>query len=373
MSGSWWRSSPSPSASPPPRARPQSQPRRRSRDRPWRRSLATGPVGTPSPRRVDALHRRAAVRGRLAAGARTRAAVATRDNRRVPPMPGTKTPVADSGAVTVTPHMGNTCLKPGSGDYAEGGPYQVMTKTNVDLATHREPAGCRAHDIHDLLSPTFRDELSSPGRRLGQRNWGDRDRGVRVLQQEGGELGASSSSRRTTRTSEAASTTRRPSTTWPSRTPIPAASSTRSSARESGRRGTRRAGSARRRARTSSGATAKPRSAWRAAAFRRRRTRSSASRAAPTWPSKVARPLTTRRREGLSRRLGRRGPHHDRDARRLFAGQPGTFQMMRLYAAWFRCFLADDQVACKLFEGGAPANCGICKDPGWHVLSSKNL
>jgi hypothetical protein len=53
--------------------------------------------------------------------------------------------------------------------------------------------------------------------------------------------------------------------------------------------------------------------------------------------------------------------------------QPGTFQMMRLYAAWFRCFLADDQVACKLFEGGAPKGCGICKDPGWHVLSSKNL
>lgn len=55
------------------------------------------------------------------------------------------------------------------------------------------------------------------------------------------------------------------------------------------------------------------------------------------------------------------------------AGQPGTIQMMRLYAAWFRCFLADDQVACKLFEGGAPSNCGICKDPGWHILQSKNL
>ncbi len=55
------------------------------------------------------------------------------------------------------------------------------------------------------------------------------------------------------------------------------------------------------------------------------------------------------------------------------AGQPGTIQMMRLYAAWFRCFLADDQVACKLFEGGAPQNCGICKDPGWHILSSKML
>ena len=55
------------------------------------------------------------------------------------------------------------------------------------------------------------------------------------------------------------------------------------------------------------------------------------------------------------------------------AMQPGTIQMMRLYAAWFRCFLADDQVACKLFEGGAPNNCGLCKDPGWHVLSSKKL
>ncbi len=53
--------------------------------------------------------------------------------------------------------------------------------------------------------------------------------------------------------------------------------------------------------------------------------------------------------------------------------QPGTYQMMRLYAAWFRCFLADDQTACKLFQGGAPSHCGICKDPGWHVLSSKNL
>jgi hypothetical protein len=42
-------------------------------------------------------------------------------------------------------------------------------------------------------------------------------------------------------------------------------------------------------------------------------------------------------------------------------------------SAWFRCFLADDDVACKLFEGGAPGNCGICKDPGWAMLASKNL
>jgi hypothetical protein len=52
---------------------------------------------------------------------------------------------------------------------------------------------------------------------------------------------------------------------------------------------------------------------------------------------------------------------------------PGSIQFMRLYAAWFRCFLADDQVACKLFQGGAPQNCGICKDPGWHVLGARNL
>jgi hypothetical protein len=55
------------------------------------------------------------------------------------------------------------------------------------------------------------------------------------------------------------------------------------------------------------------------------------------------------------------------------AGQEGTHQFMYLYAAWFRCFLADDQTACKMFQGGAPKNCGICKESGWHVLASKNL
>jgi hypothetical protein len=52
---------------------------------------------------------------------------------------------------------------------------------------------------------------------------------------------------------------------------------------------------------------------------------------------------------------------------------PGTMQMQRLYAAWFRCFLADDSKACALFEGGTPSGCGICKDMGWAVLASKNL
>lgn len=53
--------------------------------------------------------------------------------------------------------------------------------------------------------------------------------------------------------------------------------------------------------------------------------------------------------------------------------QNGSKQFQRLMSAWFRCFLADDDVACKLFSGGAPMNCGICKDPGWNALASKNL
>ena len=55
------------------------------------------------------------------------------------------------------------------------------------------------------------------------------------------------------------------------------------------------------------------------------------------------------------------------------AGQEGTFQFMHLYAAWFRCFLADDQTACSLFRGGTPSGCGICKNPGWAILQSRNM
>ena len=53
--------------------------------------------------------------------------------------------------------------------------------------------------------------------------------------------------------------------------------------------------------------------------------------------------------------------------------QAGAVQFQRLYAAWFRCFLADDDVACKLFQGQAPDACGICKEPGWNKLANKNL
>ena len=50
---------------------------------------------------------------------------------------------------------------------------------------------------------------------------------------------------------------------------------------------------------------------------------------------------------------------------------PGTIQFMRFYTAWFRCFLADDQVACAMFKGGS--SCGVCKDPNWTSLETKNM
>jgi hypothetical protein len=55
------------------------------------------------------------------------------------------------------------------------------------------------------------------------------------------------------------------------------------------------------------------------------------------------------------------------------SGDKGTYAMMKLYAAWFRCFLADDEVACKLFQGQTPTNCGMCRDPGWADLESRGL
>jgi hypothetical protein len=45
--------------------------------------------------------------------------------------------------------------------------------------------------------------------------------------------------------------------------------------------------------------------------------------------------------------------------------------MMRLYAAWFRCFLADDSAACGMFRGGQ--GCGICDDSGWAEVVTNNL
>ncbi len=49
---------------------------------------------------------------------------------------------------------------------------------------------------------------------------------------------------------------------------------------------------------------------------------------------------------------------------------PGSLQMQRLYAAWFRCWLADDPVACAMFQGSP---CGMCNEPGWATLEGRNM
>lgn len=50
---------------------------------------------------------------------------------------------------------------------------------------------------------------------------------------------------------------------------------------------------------------------------------------------------------------------------------PGTIQYLRFYTAWFRCFLGDDPTACAMFKGGK--DCGVCGDPNWAKLETKNL
>ncbi|MET0389797.1 MAG: hypothetical protein ABW321_27740 [Polyangiales bacterium] len=52
----------------------------------------------------------------------------------------------------------------------------------------------------------------------------------------------------------------------------------------------------------------------------------------------------------------------------------GSLANQRLYAAWFRCYLADDSVACDVFRGATPDDCGVCKTmEDWAILQSKNV
>lgn len=55
----------------------------------------------------------------------------------------------------------------------------------------------------------------------------------------------------------------------------------------------------------------------------------------------------------------------------FIGGDRGTRQYMRLYSAWFRCFLANDDGACAMFEGGA--SCPVCMDSGWAEIYAKNF
>lgn len=66
-----------------------------------------------------------------------------------------------------------------------------------------------------------------------------------------------------------------------------------------------------------------------------------------------------------------KGADHISTPTTLGASSAGGKQYKRLYAAWFRCFLADDEQACRLFQGGT--NCGMCDESGWAELKSKNV
>jgi len=49
---------------------------------------------------------------------------------------------------------------------------------------------------------------------------------------------------------------------------------------------------------------------------------------------------------------------------------PASFAVQRLYAAWMRCFLADDATACAMFRGEP---CGMCGEEGWARIEGRNL
>jgi hypothetical protein len=55
----------------------------------------------------------------------------------------------------------------------------------------------------------------------------------------------------------------------------------------------------------------------------------------------------------------------------FIGGDAGTRQYMRLYTAWFRCFLGDDGNACNMFKGGA--SCPVCMDSGWAEIEARNF
>jgi hypothetical protein len=286
---------------------------------------------------------------------------------------GTTKPAADSGAVAATPHMGNTCLKPGTGDYEKAGPYQVMTKSGVDLAVIEglPDAGPTTYTI--FYPQPFETSCPHPvvawGNGTGVTgssvyaffNNNAASWGIVVIASDNSNVGSGSYHKAAI--DYMAKQNADPSSMFYQKLSTRVGTSGHSQGGIGATQGANLIGSSCEAevcvagggvpAKTNAficltgsadlaeqGCTA----AYNAA---------TGSAFLADWDG---------------------GDHVNTETLSGYLQmQPGTFQMMRLYAAWFRCFLADDQVACKLFEGGAPANCGICKDPGWHVLSSKNL
>ncbi len=286
---------------------------------------------------------------------------------------GTTTPVADSGTVTATPHMGNTCLKPGSGDYEKAGPYQVMTKANVDLgATENLPdAGPTTYTI--FYPQPFETSCPHPvvawGNGTGVTgssvyaffNNNAASWGIVVIASDNSNVGSGYYHKAAV--DYMAKQNADPSSIFYQKLSTRVGTSGHSQGGIGATQGANLIGSS---------------------------CEAEVCVAGGGIPAKTNAFICLTGSADLAEQSCTAAYHAATGSAFLadwdggdhvntetlsgyIAMQPGTFQMMRLYAAWFRCFLADDQVACKLFEGGAPANCGICKDPGWHVLSSKNL
>jgi hypothetical protein len=55
----------------------------------------------------------------------------------------------------------------------------------------------------------------------------------------------------------------------------------------------------------------------------------------------------------------------------LGAGSPAGIEFVRLYTAWFRCFLGDDASACGLFRGGKSAP--VCSQSTYATCDGRNI
>ena len=271
-----------------------------------------------------------------------------------------------------TPHMGETCLQAGNGMYTEPGPYQVgMMDVDLGMIEDSQHTG-----MFTIFYPMpLEESCLHPIVAWGNGTTVMGSQHVRVLQQQRGELGHGRGRFVRKTTPAAATSTRRASTGCSRRTKTAAACSITSSARARASRATRKAASAR------PGRVAperRDRSACRRFGRCEREGLGDDPDRHDGHRERRREPGHQCTRPDVRRRLGRRRPRRHRDRARLLgytrgAEPKGTLQLQRLYAAWFRCFLGDDQTACKMFEGGAPDNCGICKDPGWHALASANL
>jgi hypothetical protein len=286
-------------------------------------------------------------------------------------------PVEDGGAgPPQTPHMGNTCLKPGSGDYSKAGPYQVSMKTGVDLGSYSSelPPGDAGPTTYTIFYPQpFETNCLHPVVAWGN---GTTVTGYQVYQfynQNAASWGmvviASDNSNVGSGVYHKAAIDYMAKQNTDSSSIFYQKLSTRvgtSGHSQGGIGATVGAGL------IGSNCEAEVCIAGGGAV---QKTNAFICLTGSADIAEASCTATYQAAPGQAFLADWDGGDHftTETVAGYIAGQPGTIQLMRLYAAWFRCFLADDQVACKLFEGGAPSNCGICKDPGWHVLASKGL